>query len=421
MKRSGKWIVVSGLFGLLTALVGCGGGGGDAATPISEPATASVSGVVADGYLVGATVFSDRNGNRAWDAGEPKTTTAAGGRYTLTGEEIDLYPLVVLVEAGVTIDEDRPELPVDKSYTLLAPVGQSAFISPLTTLVQGQIEKGKTVSDAETFIKTALGVPSANLFANYMADAATADSALQIVAQKVAQIFGILHEADNGSSTPVDLISHILDVATGELPTIGSAPESYEPEAVLGFTNGMVAGKTFIGADGIGENERVIITTYHSDGTYSEWANDGETSLATMNGNWSISNGQLLMNDSLGSITLTLQSNTGTYIDALVVAEGPSEIARIYKAAPFTNELLAGKTFNFLGNGPGTITLNSDGTGSMVEGVGSENITWSIADGVLSINTGKFFLYAGGTAADFKMAGYDFDDMYIGTVTMSLP
>ena len=79
---------------LLTSLLtACGGGGGSSSVPAAETPivtdaptqapTQSVSGLGVDGYIAGATVFLDLNGNGLND-NEPTTTTDAQGRYTLT-------------------------------------------------------------------------------------------------------------------------------------------------------------------------------------------------------------------------------------------------------------------------------------------------------------------------------------------------
>jgi hypothetical protein len=394
----------------LIILAGCGGGDNNSTpTPTSE---ASVSGVVADGYLVNATVFSDRNGDMIWTEGEPKTTTGAGGQYTLTGVDVDKNRINVMVEAGVTVDEDNG-IPVAKSYVLMAPVGKSDFISPLTTMVQGLIEKGKTFSEAEAFIKGELGMPSVDLFANYMADSTTADAELHAIAQVLAVSFGNLQEAGQSVSTQENLVSHIVDIVTGELSAIGTDPVNYDPEVLVNFSTDTFAGKTFIIGEGIGENQFVSIFTFNQDGTYSEWANDYNSSpLTETTGNWLISNGHLVIGTADGS----LQLNTANYIDLLIAAESGVSSERFYKSTSFTSELLSGKTFSYQGNGFGTMTFNSNGSGTN----GTEPFTWSVVGGVLKIGTGNFFLYAGGTTDNFKIAGYDFTDVYIGTIALNL-
>ena len=82
--------------GLLTA---CGGGGGDSPAP-QPPATTSMSGSVADGYLQGAVVCLDMNNNGRCDSGEPSATTNANGAYEIknvvAGDETKYSTLVAV-------------------------------------------------------------------------------------------------------------------------------------------------------------------------------------------------------------------------------------------------------------------------------------------------------------------------------------
>jgi VCBS repeat-containing protein len=84
----------------------------------------SLSGSVGDGYLSGATVFSDANGNGQLDPGEASTTTDADGKFTLTG---GTGPLIAF--GGTDISTG-----LGFSGRLSAPAG-SAAVTPLTTLV----------------------------------------------------------------------------------------------------------------------------------------------------------------------------------------------------------------------------------------------------------------------------------------------
>jgi len=155
MKRTlnlSYWLFTFALILLLTACEG-GGGGSDTSsatstpTTTSEPTASTLSGTVADGYLQGARVFLDRNGNRVYDSGEPMTMSATGGAFTLSinpGEE-QRYPVVVEVIAGVTIDEDDGQ-PVANSYLLEAPAGHWQFVSPLTSLVNLEMQKNPTMT-----------------------------------------------------------------------------------------------------------------------------------------------------------------------------------------------------------------------------------------------------------------------------------
>jgi len=162
-----KFIKMPLIASLLLIVTACGGGedGGDSAVVLN--------GQVADGYLSGARVFLDRNGNRMPDPGEPSTESGAQGYFALDIEqgEGNLYPVVAEVIAGKTIDEDQPNQYVAESYQLEAPPGKWAFISPLTTLVNHELSKDSTLSlqDAEIRVLSQLGLSSnISLFEDYI-------------------------------------------------------------------------------------------------------------------------------------------------------------------------------------------------------------------------------------------------------------
>jgi hypothetical protein len=175
---------------------GCGGGGGgnNGSTSGTTVGTSSLSGVVADGYLVGATVCLDVNGNRACDADEPQTTTTTGGVYTLEGVQDSNFPVLVEVSAA-TVDEDTGTA-VGAPYVLIAPAGKPGFISPLTTMVQTQLESnpGMSVEEAENAIKAGMGYAAdspVDLFTDYVAakaDTSNPDTAEYERLHKVAQV-----------------------------------------------------------------------------------------------------------------------------------------------------------------------------------------------------------------------------------------
>lgn len=103
------------------ALSACGGGGGggtESTNPSTNPnnnnavsnSDSQLIGVVLDGYLVGAKVCLDSNANWMCDAGEPSTTTAAGGKFNLDVAPLkytDTYTMGVIAEVGSDVfDED---------------------------------------------------------------------------------------------------------------------------------------------------------------------------------------------------------------------------------------------------------------------------------------------------------------------------
>ena len=121
------------------------GGGGVAGST-------STTGFVIDGYISGATVFRDENGNGVLDDGEVSTTTDAQGAFTLGG---DLDAPIVSI-GGVDISTGLPF-----QGTLKAPAGSEA-VTPLTTLVQQIVEADESgatsVEDAVAQVNAALGL-----------------------------------------------------------------------------------------------------------------------------------------------------------------------------------------------------------------------------------------------------------------------
>ena len=153
---------------VFSLLYGCG-----SETAVDKSTT--ITGTAADGYLRGAKVCLDINENGVCDdSTEPFDMTIAGGVYDITvapGIDID-KPLLVEVSAQ-TVDEDDGEL-VGKPYVMKAPAGKHQFVSPITTLVQQEIENNPALSaaDAETKVKSALSMvdhAEVSLFDDYVA------------------------------------------------------------------------------------------------------------------------------------------------------------------------------------------------------------------------------------------------------------
>jgi hypothetical protein len=205
MKRTMNLLVTFALLLLLAACEGGGGGGGSSSVTTEpsgspEPAAATLSGTVADGYLSGARVFLDRNGNRSYDSGEPMAISAAGGAFSLSinPAEGGKYSVVVEVIGGQTIDEDHPQQPVADSYLLEAPVGRWQFVSPLTTLVNLEMQKNPTITlqRAELKVKGKIGIADdISLFEDYLAPVPGKEAEAQRThkaAQVVASLMGTL-------------------------------------------------------------------------------------------------------------------------------------------------------------------------------------------------------------------------------------
>ena len=137
---------------------------------VGSSATETVAGKAADGYLYGATACLDINENKVCDPTEPSASTGPNGDFSISASPSDAsHPIVVEIVVG-TIDQDDPTNPITTAYTITAPAGYE-FVSPLTTMVQNEIESsGVTAEDAESAIKSLLGT-SLPLDQDYVAGA----------------------------------------------------------------------------------------------------------------------------------------------------------------------------------------------------------------------------------------------------------
>lgn len=147
---------------------------------------AGIQGHVADGYLKGATVFADANGNHRLDAGEWSTTTDGAGGFTLPASA-----------QGTLVATGGTDLLTNKAFKglLTAPVG-STVVNPITTLVQALMDKGgatTTVEQATALLAKVLNLPASIHLLTYdplsvlaSSSANAADKAVALGYQKVA-------------------------------------------------------------------------------------------------------------------------------------------------------------------------------------------------------------------------------------------
>ncbi|MDH5183420.1 MAG: hypothetical protein OEX12_05965, partial [Gammaproteobacteria bacterium] len=201
----------------LFSLAGCGGGGGGDGGGISTNVT--LTGIVSDGYISGATVCLDKNDNKKCDADEPSGTTIAGGEYVLpemTAADAAAYPIIAEIVVGA-IDEDNATTPIAKPYVMATPAGKHQVVSPLTTMVNAELEKNPALGSdgAEAAVKQKLGYGSTDtvsLYTDYVAEKANTSNAdaaeytrlhnvARIVAQAVANNIAVIETASTGSTT----------------------------------------------------------------------------------------------------------------------------------------------------------------------------------------------------------------------------
>ena len=230
-------------------LVACGGG--DTTTP------STISGTAADGYLKGAIVCLDTNDNGVCDAGEPTATTTDGGVYDIVvpaGTDTN-KPLVVEVPS-TAIDEDTGQQ-VGTAYVMKTPAGKHSFVSPITTMVQVELEDNPslTVDDAENVVKASINMAEddTSLFTDYVAiqndnTQSDVDKALYIqlhkiardIAQRIAENIQILNNAaeEKGVDTKAvakELYALTMEAIKAKLSDISVSAESDQSTAAKDY------------------------------------------------------------------------------------------------------------------------------------------------------------------------------------------
>ncbi|PIT73614.1 hypothetical protein [Limnohabitans sp. B9-3] len=185
---------------MAAVLSACGGGGTTGST---------LSGAVMDGYLKGATVCLDTNGNGACDTGEPSATTGDRGAYKLEiSKELDVSALHLIAKVPATaIDEDTGAA-VGKEYQLQSPAAMAAVVSPLTTVVSSHMRNGQDMNTAKASAKASLNITDAS-FAFDKDFVATQDTKAHNVAKVLARKLSL-----TGDKTATAVLSSVTAMAS---------------------------------------------------------------------------------------------------------------------------------------------------------------------------------------------------------------
>ncbi|SCV02126.1 putative lipoprotein [Cupriavidus necator] len=218
--------------GLLTAaaisaslLSACGGDGSDSATNPSTPAgptqpTPNLTGKAIDGYLVGAKVCLDLDASGSCDAGEPSTTTDENGGFGLVADAAAIGKTLLVVVDTNTKDKSRPGFSFPAGFVLYTVVDgmTGQHVTPITTMVQAQVQSGKSQAAAEQAVASLLG-GKVSLKADYIAngDSNTSAFAAQVV-DKVVEFA----KADRGDTDTVRAVMNAI-VTKGGVTTVTQA------------------------------------------------------------------------------------------------------------------------------------------------------------------------------------------------------
>jgi len=150
------------LLTIATILTGCGGGG---SSSTSASITNGLSGVAVDGYLSGATVFLDLDGNGVQNGTEPSTTTGTNGSFTLDLGNLSSASTsgkAIVVSGGTDIDTGNAFAGTLK--TVIDTSLSQQVASPLTTIVHAKVTtNGVSLATARSEVATSLGLTATDL------------------------------------------------------------------------------------------------------------------------------------------------------------------------------------------------------------------------------------------------------------------
>jgi len=230
---------------MAVVLAACGGGG---TTGTSTGST--LTGNLIDGYISGATVCLDANNNGKCDSGEPYATTGASGVFNIivpAGHTALGLNLVAYIPSGAT---DTDSGTVTTPYTLLAPVQTtSTNVTPLTTLVALNPTSGVAG------VATVLGLSTATITSDYIANSGTVTSGAHNVAKFLA---GVLSRAQTAQSGVAPNSAGILSAVNAVTTPTNLAAAIINPASAISTATAPPGAPT--GAMATGGNLQAIVT-----------------------------------------------------------------------------------------------------------------------------------------------------------------
>jgi len=164
------------------------------------PLPGQTSGKVIDGYVSGATVFMDRDGDGQLDADENNTTTDEDGDFTLFG-------------SGTLISIGGTDISTGKAIkgVMKAPDG-STVISPVTTVMQNLVSRGQSTEQAQDLLSEKMGLDNSLDLRSFDPLAAASDSSASDAAVAAALQ---LQSANLQLATTLTQSSAVLEGAFG--------------------------------------------------------------------------------------------------------------------------------------------------------------------------------------------------------------
>ncbi len=176
-----------------TMLMACGGAESDPKLNQSQtqPKSSNISGIALDGYLHKANVCLDRNSNAMCDSADGDiATTDAEGRFQLdVDNDVAQYPILVEAVAGINIDMDSPNQPIESGFTLEVPSSNSDVISPVTSLIASVSRtSGISFDAASQLVANDLGIDKQLAIGDYSASSSAKSREVHMFARGVTRV-----------------------------------------------------------------------------------------------------------------------------------------------------------------------------------------------------------------------------------------
>ncbi|MBI2768816.1 MAG: hypothetical protein HYX47_04295 [Burkholderiales bacterium] len=279
---------------------------------------AGIMGSVVDGYVAGATVFADANGNHQLDAGEWSTRTDASGNFVLSGDVTG-----TLVASGGT------DLQTGKAFGgMLTALPGGSLLNPVTTMIEAMVSSGgaATVEQAIAKVAVALNLPSGVNPLTYDPLAVLANGQASASAKAAALAYQQTNEkivAIVGSFTPAEAI---LTLAK----TLSTSTSAVDLGALA--TAAATATATAIATENAYISELAIVAAYNSTkptltiSSSRDVLHAGETSTITFTFTKDPGNSFVDGDISVTGGTLTALSGTGAVRTATFTASAVTQL-----------------------------------------------------------------------------------------------
>ncbi|MBD2585313.1 putative Ig domain-containing protein, partial [Planktothricoides raciborskii] len=197
-----------------------------------------IDGIAIDGYIADATAFLDTNRNGVLDPQEPSAITTEEGRFAFN---IDPRPFDLNNNGRLDPEEGRIVISGGTDTATGLPLATPLVATPDTTIVtllsnvvSDLVDQGVSKADAETQVKTALGIPAGIDLSNTDPIAATAQNQAGGV-----QLNSAMVKLQNAVTQMANTISGAssLSVAESSQTVVGAIASQIQAGTTLDLTN----------------------------------------------------------------------------------------------------------------------------------------------------------------------------------------